>query len=60
MATLLSHPDTIVVLHDYRRTRYQPMKALYEVIEDGSQFRVMRLRRDISVAEGRSIYPAHA
>ena len=60
VASLLSHPDTIVVLHDYRRTRYQPMKALYEVIEDGSQFRVMRLRRDISVAEGRSIYPAHA
>jgi hypothetical protein len=39
----LCHPDTIVVLHDYRRRRYQPVKALYEILEDGSQFRVMRL-----------------
>lgn len=55
---MLSYPDTVVVLHDYRRTRYQPMKALYEVIEDGAQFRVMRVRRNISIGEDRGIYPA--
>ena len=57
VASLLCHPDTVVVLHDYRRRRYGPMKAIYDVLEDGSQFRVMRLRHGISIAEGRSIYP---
>ena len=31
VASLLCHPDTVVVLHDYRRRRYEPMKALYDV-----------------------------
>ena len=47
MATLLCHAETIVVLHDYRRARYQPVKALYDIVEDGNQFRVMRLRKDL-------------
>jgi hypothetical protein len=47
VASLLCHPDTIVVLHDYHRRRYQPVKALYEILEDGSQFRVMRLRPNV-------------
>jgi hypothetical protein len=42
IATLVSHPDTIVAMHDYRRGRYQPVKALYDIVEDGSQFRVMK------------------
>jgi hypothetical protein len=41
-ASLLCHTDTIVVLHDYRRLRYQPVKVLYDLVEDGTQFRVMR------------------
>lgn len=47
VATLLCHAETIVVLHDYRRARYQPITALYDIIEDGNQFRVMRLRKDL-------------
>ena len=60
VASLLCHPDTVVVLHDYRRRRYEPMKAIYDVVEDGSQFRVMRLRRGLSVSGGRVIYPSSA
>jgi hypothetical protein len=60
VASLLCHLDTVVVLHDYRRRRYEPMRAIYDVLEDGSQFRVMRLRRGISVAEMRGIYPPSA
>jgi hypothetical protein len=56
VAALLCHPDTVVVLHDYRRKRYQPVTALFEIIEDGSQFRVMRPRRVFPVNE-RGISP---
>jgi hypothetical protein len=42
VASLLCHPDTIVMLHDYRRFRYQPVTVLYDIVEDGTQFRVMR------------------
>ena len=42
VAALVSHPQTVVVLHDYRRARYQSVRLLFDVIEDGSQFRVMR------------------
>ena len=41
IATLLSHPGTIVAMHDYRRERYQAVKALFRILEDGPQFRVM-------------------
>ncbi len=47
VATLLCHSETLVVLHDYRRARYQAVKALYDIVEDGSQFRVMRRRADL-------------
>jgi hypothetical protein len=45
IASLMCHRETIVLLHDYRRARYQPVKALFEIVEDGTQFRVMRPRR---------------
>ena len=32
-------------MHDYRRARYQPARALFEIVEDGQQFRVMRLHK---------------
>jgi hypothetical protein len=51
VASLLCHPDTVVVLHDYRRSRYQPVKVIYDIVEDGPQFRVMRLRKDLHAAE---------
>jgi hypothetical protein len=50
IAALLSHATTTVVLHDYRRGRYQPIVALFDVIEDGGQFRVMRRRPEIGEA----------
>ena len=34
--------DGIVVLHDYRRRRYDMVRVLFDIVEDGSQFRVMR------------------
>ena len=40
----LCHSETIVILHDYRRLRYQNIKLLYDIIEDGNQFRVMKLK----------------
>jgi hypothetical protein len=43
-AMLLSHEQTIVILHDYRRLRYQSMLRMYDVVSDGPQFRVMRPR----------------
>jgi len=54
IAALVSHPDTIVIVHDYRRGRYQSMRALFDILEDGSQFRVMRLRPGVveSLADG--------
>jgi len=44
IAAILSHESTTVVLHDYRRLRYQPALSLFDIIEDGSQFRTMRLK----------------
>ena len=58
IATLLCHADTIVMLHDYRRARYQPIKALYDIVEDGSQFRVMRLRKSLYPSGTPTIFPA--
>ena len=48
VSSLLSHDLTIIVIHDYRRLRYQPIWALFDLIEDGTQFRVMRRRRSLS------------
>lgn len=42
VATQICAPDGIVVLHDYRRRRYDLVQVLYDLVEDGSQFRVMR------------------
>jgi hypothetical protein len=50
MAALLSHENTTIVLHDYRRYRYQPVTALFDIVEDGPEFRVMRPRAEIVAA----------
>lgn len=55
IATLLSHSKTVVALHDYRRGRYQPILALYDVIEDGAEFRVLRPRPSILAVTGEGI-----
>jgi len=44
IAATLCHAGTLVILHDYRRERYQPILALFDVVEDGPQFRVLRPR----------------
>jgi hypothetical protein len=44
---MIARPTSIVVIHDYRRTRYQPVLALFELIEDGQQFRVLKPRVDV-------------
>jgi len=50
VASVVSHPETIVVIHDYRRARYQTILALFDVIEDGEEFRVLRPRREVLTA----------
>jgi hypothetical protein len=55
VASQLCHAETIVVMHDYRRARYQPVKALYDIVEDGTQFRVMRRRGDLPAASAASL-----
>ena len=47
VAAQLCHEDSIVLLHDYRRERYQGVRLLFEIIEDGPQFRVMRVRSEV-------------
>lgn len=37
-ALACSHKDTVIVLHDYRRARYQTLRYLYS-FQDGPQFR---------------------
>jgi len=49
IASLLCHRETIVLLHDYRRARYQPIMTLFKIVEDGPQFRVMRLRSNLLI-----------
>jgi hypothetical protein len=46
-SALLAHEETIIVLHDYRRGRYQPVRALFDIVEDGVAFRVMKPRREL-------------
>jgi hypothetical protein len=40
-ALLVAKPDSVIVVHDYRRTRYQAVHAFFRILEDGQQFRVM-------------------
>jgi hypothetical protein len=42
VASPFGHPGTVVILHDYRRARYQSVRLLFDIVEDGPQFRVMR------------------
>lgn len=42
MALLLATEDTTIILHDYRRLRYQPILGLCDIISDQPQYRVMR------------------
>jgi hypothetical protein len=49
-AALVSHAGTIVVLHDYRRRRYQAARTLFDIVEDGPEFLVMRPKVDVMAA----------
>ncbi|HEY1474182.1 MAG TPA: hypothetical protein VGF53_08880 [Pseudolabrys sp.] len=48
IATQVCAPDGIVVLHDYRRRRYDSVRLLYDILEEGSQFRVMRQKTTLA------------
>jgi hypothetical protein len=50
IAAMLCHERTVVAIHDYHRARYQPVRALFDVVEDGSEFRVMRPRPAVLAA----------
>jgi hypothetical protein len=50
IAAHLSHPDTVVIIHDYRRTRYQPILSMFIPIEDGPQFRMLLPRPEVLAA----------
>lgn len=50
IASLLCHENSVVAMHDYQRARYQPVLALFDVIEDGAEFRVMRPRASVHAA----------
>lgn len=54
IAMLLCHEKTIVVVHDYRRLRYQPILALFDLIEDGREFRVLKSRPSVLSAVANS------
>jgi hypothetical protein len=47
-AFILSAPPTIVALHDYRRTRYQLVSVLFDILEDGPHFRVLRAKAELA------------
>jgi hypothetical protein len=46
-AFVLAQLPTVVVLHDYRRTRYRAVSIFFETIEAGEQFWVMRGRPEL-------------
>jgi hypothetical protein len=52
IAAVLADEHTVVVLHDYRRGRYQPIRALFDIVEDGPAFRVMRPRPELLALVG--------
>jgi hypothetical protein len=60
IASILSHAATVVVIHDYRRARYQPVLALFESVEDGEEFRVLRARPSVLSAMSEGIAEAEA
>ncbi len=46
-AFIRATPATVVAMHDYRRARYWPVSVLFETLEAGEQFRVMRGRAEL-------------
>lgn len=49
-ALLMTHANSLVILHDYRRARYQAIGAFYDTVELGHQFRVMRPKSGVLAA----------
>jgi len=47
VAAVLSHEETIVLLHDYRRQRYQYISFLFDIIHEGEQFRLFKLKKSV-------------
>ncbi|HWX37127.1 MAG TPA: hypothetical protein VNZ53_58150 [Steroidobacteraceae bacterium] len=57
VAALVAHQNTVVFMHDFRRSRYQAVIALYDIIEERRQFRVMKLRPAVhnALSRGRKL-----
>jgi hypothetical protein len=47
IASLLCHEETVVLLHDYRRARYQAVVALFQILDEGQHYRIMKIRPKI-------------
>jgi hypothetical protein len=41
-ATQVAAPGAIVIVHDWRRNRYRPMRALFDTIQEGEEFLILR------------------
>ena len=53
VSAMLSGEKTIVVIHDYRRARYQPVQMLFDIVADSLQYRCLRVKPSI-----RSVFQA--
>ena len=42
VASIVSSPGTVIVLHDYRRIRYAPVLEILSLVTDQPEYRVMR------------------
>jgi hypothetical protein len=45
VASIVASEDTIIILHDYRRFRYQPVRYLLDVVREGPEYLVMKKPR---------------
>ncbi|WP_156181116.1 hypothetical protein [Desulfovibrio sp. TomC] len=48
ISALLSNQCTTIIMHDYRRLRYQPILSIFDIVEDGPQFRLLRLKQELN------------
>jgi len=60
VAALLASEDAVIVIHDYRRNRYQTILSLFDVVEDGPQFRVLRVKSEIKNSFSKSLADVQA
>jgi GT2 family glycosyltransferase len=52
LARTLLAPGGIILFHDWRQPRYQPLQQLFEVVEEAPEFLVLRAPRAASAGQG--------